>query len=254
MSFDMLAILGRGIQRLKENDPTQEISSWGLTEDLEVCDKDSAHLPVRVEVDDDSPFCMVGGGEMNLDAGTHLACKWQQQLKVVVCAYGGRSKYLEAIGAPSESEVMTAWLRKRFDYLAEIWNWQNLPKMVAWPRNRQLPVPSNTRQELLNIFDLALERGLKRIALVAVSVHVPRTATYIAKHLSVYEKYRELSPVLFESEEVLLAAERIKCGPRVQKLRNSKSFARSWAREADGIQKIVRDVYGDAKPKVMVAA
>jgi len=125
----------------------------------------------------------------------------------------------------------------------------NLPEVVVWERHRKA-IASNTRQELLNIFDLALECDLKRIGIVTVGVHVPRTATYVAKHLSVYWQYRELSPVVFESEEVLLSANREKYGPRVEALRNSKSFARNWEREATGISKVVRDVYGDAKPPV----
>ncbi len=132
-----------------------------------------------------------------------------------------------------------------------------LPKVVIWERTRQLPVPSNTRQELLNVFDLALERNLNRIAIVTVGVHAPRTATYVAKHLSVYDKYRVLSPIVLESEEVLLLADREKYGPRVKSLRDSKAFARNWGgknREADGISKISRDVYGYAvKPLVATA-
>lgn len=243
--FDLIAILGRGIQLLSENGP------WVLTEDLEVCDKDSAHLPIRVPVNDKDPYCMVGGGEMNLEAGRILIERYEP--KIVVCAYGGRSQYLESVDGPSESEVMSNLLN---EYLKT--DGGQLPEIVVWERNRQLPVQSNTRQELLNIFELALEREVSRIALVTIGVHVPRTATYIAKHLSVYEQYRELSPVLFESEEVLLgtpASQTLQASRtlRVETLRKSEAFARNWGREAIGISKIVRDVYGDAKPKVVAA-
>ncbi|MBI2476195.1 MAG: YdcF family protein [Candidatus Taylorbacteria bacterium] len=241
------SLFSAAVFRLSENGP------WVLTEDLEVCDERSAHLPVRVPADDDNPFCMVGGGEMNLRAGIELIYKYGPTM--VVCAYGGRSQYLESIGAPSESEVMSRELRYQIQYDLEISSWRpSLPSIVVWKRTRQLPVPSNTRQELLNIFDLAIEYEMTRVAIVTVGVHVPRAATYVAKHLSVYEKYRGLSPVVLESEEVLLAANREKYGPRVEALRNSKSFARNWGgknREVDGISKIVRDVYGDAvKPLV----
>jgi hypothetical protein len=57
--------------------------------------------------------------------------------------------------------------------------------------------------------------------------------------------------VVLESEEVLLTVDCKRYGPRVQALRTSKAFARNWEREAIGISKIVRDVYGDAvKPSV----
>lgn len=249
--FDFVAILGRGIQRLEEAAAVTKVSSWVLTEDLEVCDKNSAHLPVRVPVDDASPYCMVGGGDMNMLAGQFLIEQYQP--KLVVCAYGHASDYLRSIGAPTESEVMGKMLQERWGMLASLqkWNPTSYPEVEVWSRTRTVPgVPSNTRLELLNIFDLALERGFRRIAVVTVGVHIPRTTTYISKHQSVYSKYRELSIVPFESEEVLRVTNHAKYGPRVESLRNSQSFARNWDREAIGISKIVRDVYGDAKPSV----
>jgi len=247
--FDMVAILGRGIQRLSAG------GSWALTENLELCDTNSAHLPVRAPIDDTSPYCMIGGGEMNLRAGLELIR--QHKPKIVVCAYGGRSEYLESINGPSESEVMSEMLYLKMADDPHFMDRWGGPDVRVWPRTRQLPVPSNTRQELLNIFDLALEhdsifmQNFPNVAIVTVGVHVPRTATYVAKHLSTNPKYQSLCPVVFESEEVLLAVDRNKFAPEVEAMRNSKSFARNWEREATGISKIVRDVYGDAKPKVV---
>jgi hypothetical protein len=231
--FDIVAILGRGIQRSSPG------SGWVLTEDLEVCDERSAHLPVRVPADDENPYCMVGGGTMNLLAGSILIR--QNKPLITVCAFGDRSEYLKSVDGPTESEVMSRSLNKAI-----------LTAVVTWPRTRSAPGASNTRQELLNIFDLALKNDLKQIGIVTVGVHVPRTATYIAKHLSIHERYRQLAPTVLESEEILLAADRQQYGPRVEALRNSKAFARNWEREAIGISKIVRDVYGDAvKPLVV---
>lgn len=239
MGFQMVAILGRGIQQLTEGGP------WVLTEDLELCDKNSAHLPVRAPADDTSPYCMVGGGEMNLEAGIHLIRQYHPVL--VVCAYGARSSYLESVDGPSESEVMSAKLKDSI--------LRSGASIGVWERHRQLPVPSNTRQELLNIFDLAIKANLESIAIVTVGVHVARTATYVTKHMSTYPQYRHLRVVPVESEEVLLVADRNKYEGRVQALRNSQAFARNWEREAVGISKIVRDVYNDAtKPLVATTA
>lgn len=236
--FDLLAILGRGIQRIDANSPIEDVHSWHLTEDLEVCDERSAHLPVRVPDDDNNPYCMVGGGFLNLQAGVLLARA--HQIRTVVCAYGDRSDYLKSINGPSESEVMSEVLGL---HLRDV-------DIVVWPRTRSLPIPSNTGQELKNIFDLALDRELTSIVAVTVGVHVPRTATYVSKHISVHKKYEHLSVTVLESEEVLLRYLGEHQRSRVETLRNSKSFARNWEREAVGISKIVRDVYGDAKPKV----
>lgn len=243
--MDLLAIMGRGIQRLNKESDVTNVASWVLTEDLELCDKESAHLPIRVSPDDENPLCMVGGGELNLLAGIELVNLYKPT--AVVCAYGHRSAYLASIDAPSESEVMSYHLRHstRFSSLDED------PDIMKWERGRTVPGPSNTGRELLNIFDLALERGFETIGIVTVGVHVPRTAAYVAKHFSVHERYRSLTPIVLESEEVCLHSDEALWRPRVEALRASKSFARNWAREADGIQKIVRDVYGDAKPKVV---
>ncbi len=245
MSFEMIAILGRGIQRLEETSPVEDVSSWVLTEDLELCDRDSAHLPVRAPADDDSPYNMIGGGEMNLEAGLSLIRA--EKPRVAVCAFGGRSDYLESINGPSESEVMSHLLIQAIPT-------KKCPLVNVWKRQRQLPVPSNTRQELLNIFDLALQYRLNRIAIVTIGVHIPRTQTYVTKHLSVHPQYRQLVPIVLESEEILLTENWRKYPPRVETMRKSKSFARNWEREAIGISKIVRAVDDDAKPKVMVPA
>jgi hypothetical protein len=255
--MDLLAIMGRGIQRLKEDSDPTKISSWELTQDLEVCDAKSAHLPIRVPADDENPFCMVGGGELNLLAGMALYAGHRSTVGTIVCAYGHRSDYLASIDAPSESEVMRHKLGLEIQRFLGESSGPVVPDLLEWKRDRIVPGPSNTGRELLNVFDLALDLGLKNIGIVTVGVHVPRTATYVAKYFSVHEKYRGLLPIVFESEEVLLhgvepwkARAEAWGRPRVETLRASKSFARNWAREADGIQKIVRDVYGDAKPKV----
>ena len=250
MDIELLAIMGRGIQQMPYPiiDPTK-VRDWTLTDNLEVCDVNSAHLAVQVPVDDDNPYCMVGGGWLNIKAGVRLVD--MQHTRIVVCAYGHRSDYLASIGAPSESEVMSQQFMEHILRVnnEELWR-PSFPEVVVWERTRTLPGPSNTGQELRNIFDLALERGLRKIAIVTVGVHVPRTATYVSKLLSVHERYRELHPMVLESEEVLLRSyEALR--PDFETLRASQSFARNWAREADGIQKIVRDVYGDNKPKVV---
>jgi len=251
MAADLLAILGRGIQKLKADAPNEDISSWVLTEDLEVCDERSAHLPVRVPVDDSSPHCMVGGGDLNLTAGLELIVDLRP--RIVVCAYGDRSDYLKSINGPTESEVMSSELGRRLvasPHLASSLPYKMKPGIVVWPRSRSITGPSNTGQEIRNIFDLALDEEMNDVALVTVGVHAPRTWTYVGKNQSRDTKYQSLSVRLFDSEEVLLKADYEKYAPRVDALRKSQSFARNWEREAIGISKIVRDVYGDAKPKV----
>lgn len=241
--MEILAILGRGIQKLHESDPNPEVRSWQLTEDLEICTDLGAHLPVRVPADDQHPYCLVGGGQMNLEAGKALIRQHAPQ--IVVCAFGDRSAYLKKAKGPSESEVMTEALHRSFgdDQVARE------PELVVWHRTRSTDLASNTRQEILNIFDLAIERGLTRIGFVTVGVHVPRTATFITKHISTHPKYQHLSPVMFESEEVLLGSSN-KWKPRVDALRNSQAFSRNLANEFKGTLAALIGRYNAVKEQV----
>ncbi len=240
--MDLLAILGRGIQRLDPNSDSTLISSWALTEDIEICDSNLAHLTVRVPKDDSNQSSIVGGGELNLRAGLEFIKKHQP--RYVVCAYAHRAEYLLSVNGPTESEVISNLVNQAFrdEKIPS-------PNVLIWNRDRVLSGPSNTGVEVLNIFKLALEYGLQSVGIVTVGVHVPRTATYTAKHRSVHDKYRVLSVNILESEEILLRSNELLWGSRVEILRASQSFARNWAREADGIQKIIRDVYRNAKPR-----
>lgn len=241
--MEILAILGRGIQKIRESDPDREVDSWYLTEDLEICTDLGAHLPVRVLADDNHPHCLVGGAKINLEAGKVLIRQHAPQ--IVVCAFGDRAKYLKDVGGPSESEVMTNALRRSFgdDQMARE------PETVIWHRTRSTNLASNTRQEILNIFDLAIERGLTRIGLVTVGVHVPRTATFMTQHISANPKYQHLSPVIFESEEVLLCHSPL-WKPRVDALRNSQAFTRNLANEFKGTLAALIGKYNAVKEQV----
>jgi hypothetical protein len=147
--YDLIAILGRGIQKDK--------SAWSLTEEIEVCDKNSAHLIDRVSPDDENPCSMIGGGELNLIAGKILIENQDiKPPKIVVCAYGHRAQYLEDADAPTESEVMSEQLKPFIPEETEllVWDKHRYPKPL---------VPSNTRQEMLNVLDLALEKKCSRV-------------------------------------------------------------------------------------------
>ena len=234
--MEILAVLGRGIQKLREYDPNSEVRSWQLTEDLEICTDLGAHLAVRVPADDTHPNCLVGGGQMNMEAGSVLVRRHAPQ--IVVCAFGDRSAYLKKAEGPSESEVMTGALRRSLSNNQV----STEPEIIVWPRARSTDGASNTRQEILNIFDLAMERGLTRIGFVTVGVHIPRTATFIAKHISINQKYQHLSPVLFESEEVLIGSSE-KWKPRVDAIRNSQAFSRNLANEFKGTLALLTGKY-----------
>ena len=121
----LLAILGRGIQH-----PSPESTVWELTPDIELCDEKGAHLPFRAPENDDDPRSIIGGGQLNVLAGTILIDRLRPTL--VVCAYGARSKYLNSIGAPSESEIMTSLLSNEVGKQKEIMPATDVFDEAAW--------------------------------------------------------------------------------------------------------------------------
>ena len=235
----LLAVLGRGVQMLDPDADPTDVKSYAPTEDLEVCKRDPktqrlSHLRVRVPADDDHPDSIIGGGELNLLAGEALIRDARPDY--VVCAYGHRAGYLKPDG-PSESEVMSRWLKER--------SLSYGPVVEVWERNRELSGPSNTAQEFINILDLAVGRDCGKVIIVTVGVHVPRAAVFLNQAIArKIENYGELSPpVLLRSEEVLLAADPEQWGPRVKALRESNSFAENWERETLGMRDWVLDQY-----------
>ena len=231
--LEVIAIHGRGIQRLHENGP------WVLTEDLEFCDKDSANLPVRKPADDNNPFCMVGGGELNLLAGVEVYKR--EGAKIVVCAYGDRSNYLKSIDAPSESMVMSGCFIEATS---------NSVSSKIWTREMSLPGPSNTNRELQNIFEFTVANHYTKVGIITVDVHMPRTMVMAQRHLAKPE-FRSLNAQFFVSEQVLVETNPALYGPRREALRRSKSFARNWEREQLGILRTITNAYGDEKPLVI---
>ncbi len=210
----ILAILGRGIQRSSSD------GTWVPTEDLELCDKDGSHLAVYKPPDDNSPYCMVGGSELNVLAGIELYKN--EGAKIVVCAYGDRSKYLTTINGPSESMVLSEMFKKVYpNATVNVWT----KEMTA--------EASNTNRELQNIFELANNRGESTVGIVTINLHMPRAMVMTQRHLAKTE-FRHLSVRFYVSEQVLVEKDPA-YGPRCEALRHSKSFTRNWEREQTGI-------------------
>lgn len=238
--MELLAILGRGIQKIEEKGP------WVLTDDLEMCDEKGAHLPVRVPVDDENPNCLVGGGNMNLVAGYWLGVEYQP--RVVVCAYGGRSAYLQSVNGPTESVIMDRML---VNMLMEAANSGGFTpgvhlfshgEFIAWPREKTVPGPSNTNRELQNIFELAVERGLTKVGVVTVAVHYARTLLMAERHL-VKPEFSHLEFQCYASEDVLLRVDSEMYGPRIRAMHFSKAFMRTLFREVRGINFLLAGNY-----------
>ncbi len=230
----LLAILGRGIQK------TASDGLWDLTEDIEVCDERFAHLPIRVPQDDDHPNSIVGGGHLNLLAGLKLAEKLDPT--IIVCAYGYRSEYLKSIDAPSESMIMSI---KFIDL--NFMTGRATRKVCAFDEEAWTHLadrPSNTNQEIDNIFRQALFAGIYNVAIVAVGVHTWRSNLMAQLHLSSgMPHYNQINLQFYASENVLLEADPEKYGERCRALTGSKSYQRNFQKEQDGVNALLSGKY-----------
>lgn len=227
----LLAVLGRGIQH-----PPAGSADWDLTQDLEVCDEKGAHFAVRVPENDDDPNSIVGGGELNMIAGATLCHALNPTL--LVCGYGARSKYLNQIGAPSESKVM------RDKLVAELER-RNVavPMTEVYDEEKMGAEESSTNRELYNIFTLAAERNIEHVAIVTVAVHLPRTALMAERHLLQEPKFKNIVLQCYASELVLEKYAPGQYSDRVKRMFSSKSYIRNLEREIRGINDLFAGKY-----------
>lgn len=232
----LIAILGRGIQRSSPN------GRWDTTEDLEICADRGAHLIVRQPADDTDQNCLIGGGKLNLVAGfEYYRNHGYHGRDFVVCAYGDRSQYLKEIhGSPSESEVMS----KQFKAMCKAQKIP-LPKIEIWKRNRSTDGPSNTRREVQNIFELALQKRCVEVIIITVSVHLPRAMLFAKKQALLGDSRSKILITKFmASEEILCALNPEEYSFRALSLFSSSAFQRTAKMESRGVAAFLNGTYG----------
>ena len=227
----LLALLGRGIQQTSLKN-----AAWELTPDIEVCDEKGAHLPVRAPENDDDPRSIIGGGELNALAGIVLSETLRPDL--VVCAYGARSKYLNSIGAPSESRVMSDWLTAEITKTGG-----TVPEVNVFNEEEWQSDETGTNRELHNIFTFAARRGVTNIAILTVAVHVPRAALMAHHHLMNNPAFKGLIFQCYASELVLLGSDPKHYETRVRRIFGSKSYERNLSRELRGMNDLLAGKY-----------
>lgn len=186
-------------------------------------------------VDENSENCLIGGGELNVLAGATLIRHDITLPTTVVCAYGGRSRYLTEIpGAPSEAEIMTFSLAAYFPW--------KCPATIVWPRDHQATSgKTNTDQELANIFKLAVARGYEHVGVVTVFVHYARTILMASRHL-LKPAFAHLKLQCFVSEQILIE-HTWGVNERIRDMHASQAFTRTLFYEQRGINALLAGKY-----------
>jgi len=216
-----------------------------------MCGPRGEHLEVRAPVDDISPLCLVGGGELVLGAGIEFYKTCGANL--LLCAYGQRSSYLQEVNGPSESEVMTTRFLSSLDQ-------ERMKKLKVdiWRRERTLGLgtPSNTLQELRNILELARRLGNPaglELSILTIAVHMPRVEILLGglfREVGFGELHPKIRTVI--AEHVLLRANSNFYAQRILEMWSSQAMARTAKRELQGTLTYLRGEYQSPKERVPV--
>jgi hypothetical protein len=228
-SLDVIAVLGRGIERVPAGVGARH---WRPTSLVEKCKAGTfEHLGLRAQsADPNDPDCIIGGGNANVIAALQLF--ETRGAKAVLFAYGDRSKYLRESHGPLEGAVM------KYEFLRRLG--KRAPEVLATVDLRggleQPPgIASNTLRELENIFEFALANSFRRIAIIGIGVHVPRVNLFCDSVLAKgAERFGGLRVELLHSEALLLErSERYR--EHVAAMRASAAYTRNAAMEERGI-------------------
>lgn len=164
----VLCVLGRGIERM---DGT---NTWRPTAYVERLSEENGHSGLRIEnitAFDEDPKVVISGGEVNAVAGAlfYKELALAGAPPAVVTFAGGRPAYLA-----KEPQHITEG-RILYERFQEV-SLHTRSEIVFQDGN------SNTRDDLQETLKLAQERSFRRIAIVTVTVHIPRCLAFVSSN------------------------------------------------------------------------
>lgn len=233
--FDVIAVLGRGIEQVRYRDGTLR---WRPTTFIGKCEPGTgAHTGFRIiRPDPDDPDCLIGGANANVIAAVQLFSEMLvagHEPKAILFAFGARAQYLRDRGWPLEGQV----LKEEFLYRVGRSEYAISPAVeVCGGIDSTEPryFPSNTNTEVRNILDFAVSRNLRRVAIITVEVHIGRAKMFAAAWMK-QSPYRVIEePVFFSAEDLLVRRSR-HYRRIVRDVRASSALARNAVREANGM-------------------
>lgn len=226
-SLDVIAVLGRGIERVPAGTGARQ---WRPTSLIEKCKPGTfEHLGFRQgAVDPSDPDCIIGGGNANVIAALQLF--ETRGAKAILFAYGDRSNYLRELHGPLEGAVMKYEFLRRLGKRAP-----EVLKTVDIRGGLELPpgAPSRTLEELANIFDFALARDMKTVAIIGIGIHVPRVMVF-AESVLKNPLYAGLEIAFLTAEELLLERD-CRFARYIAATASSEAYRRNAAMEERGI-------------------
>jgi len=239
--------MGRGITPRKIGEVPRSLADWEPTEIFEMLDPQGCHAAIREPIDEESPRCFIGGGKFNVEAAAHLFA--YSGTKIVTFAYGcTRTPDLRAANAPFEGEVMALAFQSSVLRNYEEDTLENAD-LLAWTKQEE--ELCNSELELRHIFDLALERNLRNIAIITVTAHQARVQLLADRLRDTDVKY--VYAHTFSSESILLHEDPL-LADEIMREFISPAFIRTAQREKIGVDKLchpeIHGEYGAAKPPI----
>jgi len=216
---DVLSVFGRGIEKVD--------GIWQPTAYIERLSEKGGHPGMRAEgitPFDNDPRIVIAGGEVNALACAMLYKEFATQRSVpkVVVFAAGRPAYLADDPDPdlTEGRVMHRW------FLGSVIP-QPGTQIVFQANNR------NTRDDFVETLEFAKSRGLSRIAIITVQVHIPRCQEFL-KHVP--EEMKHGIDILWFASEPIVLRHFPEAYPELWEAMISPAYARTAERERKGIE------------------
>lgn len=233
--MDVICILGRGIEKVK----TSSGYVWRPTRLIEKLSEKGWHTGYRLQgLDPDNEFTVIAGSNANVLAAIQLLeelIKNGNPPQLIIFA-AGRPPYLVDDPDPTLSEGTI--LAAKFVRSIKI-DEANMPEIAIQSRNK------NTRDDLEESLRLATEKGLKRLAVVTVSVHIERVREFFNLILKENPQFKNFDVSFFASEKVLL--NRYRSVPLYKKLlarvEESAAYQETIEKERKGIEALRSGTY-----------
>lgn len=233
--MDALCVIGRGIERVK----TSNGYVWRPTRFIEKLSPNGYHTGYREQsITPDGDSVVIAGANANVLAAIQLFedfARTGMPPKLVIFA-AGRPKYLDEVPDTTLSEgvILAAkfkrWVKTENTYL---------PEIVIQSGNR------NTRDDLEASLALAVEKGVKQLGFITVSVHIERVKEFFNLIRKCNSSFKDVDARFFTSENVLLDRYRSVAlyNKMLEQIQKSEAYKRTLDMERKGIEALRSGTY-----------
>ena len=243
LSFDGIIVLGRGIEQVNVGGERK----WKPTRAIEKLSSGKQHSGTRIEgltPEDGDELVVVAGANANTLAAVELFDELKKsggQPSLVIFS-AGRPDYLknEKDKALSEGKI----LAEKFTGLEK--------DKIGETETLVLDKNKNTKDDILYALKAARDRGIKRVAIITISLHVERASEFAKLIMQENPELSNIEIQFIPSEELLEkrysksphASKKFKEG--LAKLKQSVAWKRTAEKEKSGVEALRQGKYNQS--------